>query len=87
MSSRTVRLDKRSEKLLAEIVRAKRLTVSAALKQGLVALHEALKTEGLSTTPYTVYRALDLGRGGHARVGARRSKAEIRRVLRERARR
>ena len=87
MRSRTVRLDEASERILQEILRAKRLSVSAALKQGLVALKEALALESPVATPYDVYRDIDLGKGGDAAGRARKAKTEIRRVLEKKVRR
>jgi hypothetical protein len=86
MSTRTVRLDDESERILAEISRAKRLSVSAALKQGLVALRESLSAQGPTMTPYSIYRTIDLGNGA-ALAPARSAKREIRRLLKRKARR
>ena len=86
MSTRTVRLDGDSERILAEIVRAKRLSVSGALKQGLVALRESLSAQGPVTAPYSIYRTIDLG-NGRALAPARSAKREIRRLLKRKARR
>jgi hypothetical protein len=86
MSTRTVRLDDDSERILAELLRAKRLSVSAALKQGLVALREALLEQGPVTTPYSIYRTIDLGNGG-ALASARSAKREIRSLLKRKTRR
>ena len=87
MSTRTVRLDEESERLLAKVRRAKGLSASAALKQGLIALSDALDAEGPSRTPYTVYEKLELGPGGCARTGARSVKTEISRVIQRKLRR
>lgn len=87
MSTRTVRLDEESERILAEVRRAKRLSVSDALKQGLVALRDAVREEGPAPVPYEVYSRLDLGPGGYARAEARQAKAAIVRTLRDRRRR
>ena len=87
MSTRTVRLDAESEQLLEKVRRAKGLSVSAALKRGLVVLSDALDAEGPATTPYAIYQALDLGPGGSGRAKARRAKAEVARMIRQKARR
>lgn len=87
MGTRTVRLDEESERLLATVRRAKGLSVSSALKQGLVALRDAMDSEGPTATPFAVYQSLDLGPGGYARTSARRAKAGVSQVLREKARR
>jgi hypothetical protein len=86
MSTRTVRLDEESERILEEIVAAKRLSVSAALKQGLVALRESLSAEGPLSTPYSIYRTIELG-SGEKLPPARSAKRELRRLLHEKARR
>jgi hypothetical protein len=86
MSTRTVRLDDDSERILAEISRAKGLSVSAAFKQGLVALRDSIAAQGPVTTPYSIYRTIDLG-DGDALAPARSAKREIRRVLKRKARR
>lgn len=87
MGTRTVRLDEESERILAEVRRVKRLSVSAALKQGLIALRDAVRAEGPAETPYAIYSAIDLGPGGYARGQARRAKREIVQRLRARTRR
>jgi hypothetical protein len=87
MSARTVRLDEQSERILEEVRRARGLSVSAAFKQGLVALRDAIHQEGPSREPYEIYAAIDLGPGGYLRAGARRAKAEISRSLRDKTRR
>ncbi|HEX6766655.1 MAG TPA: hypothetical protein VF103_14275 [Polyangiaceae bacterium] len=86
MSSRTVRLDADSERILAELRRAKKLSVSAVLKQGLVALRESLAAAGPAATPFAVYESIDLGTGGYALGKARKAKSEIRRALKEKVR-
>lgn len=80
MSTRTVRLDEESERALAEVCRETGMSVSDALKAGLVAVRQGLK-EAASTDPWSVYRVLDLGPGGYARAPARRAKQSLRRVI------
>lgn len=64
MSTRTVRLDEEGEQALEEIREATGLSVSAALKRGLLVLREDVTRQ--STKPFDVYRELDLGPGGYA---------------------
>lgn len=80
MATRTVRLDDESEQILAEIRRATGLSVSAALKRGLVAAQAAIAAETV-VEPYAVYAALDLGPGGYARSDARHAKEALRGIL------
>lgn len=85
MAVRTVRLDEESEKILAEIRQATGLSVSMALKRGLVAVRDAQREEQ-AVHPYEIYESLDLGSGGWARAPARKAKEAIRSVLKARRR-
>jgi len=78
MSVRTVRLDEEAEKVLAHIVRSTGLSISGALKQGLLVLHAQL-VQQTSQAPYGIYTMLDLGPGGYATAPS----AEIRRGVQE----
>jgi hypothetical protein len=86
MGVRTVRLDAESERALLEIQQRAGLSVSGALKRGLVTVREALRSEA-AASPYEIYRTIDLGPGGYTRAPARRAKAGVREVLRARSRR
>jgi hypothetical protein len=79
-------LDAESERALSEIRQRAGLSVSGALKRGLVAVREALRSEA-AASPYEIYRTIDLGPGGYARMAARRAKAGVGAVLRARSRR
>ncbi|HEX6766376.1 MAG TPA: hypothetical protein VF103_12880 [Polyangiaceae bacterium] len=87
MSSRTVRLDQDGERILAEILRARPLSVSAALQQGLLALRDSLRRDGPATVPHSVYRTIDLGKGGTSRSRARAAKRDVRAVIEKKVRR
>ena len=87
MGTRTVRLDDESERILAEVRKAKKLTVSAALKEGLVALSDSLASDEPAQTPYSIYRTIDLGGGGRSRTAARNAKSTIQAILRRKTRR
>lgn len=63
MGTRTVRLDEETEARLAEIRRETGLTISDVLTHGIRAAHNELVRE--SKSPWEIYRALDLGSGGH----------------------
>ena len=65
MGTRTVRLDEEAEKSLEEITRSTGLSVSAALKKGLIVLREEVARKA-SATSYEIYSQLDLGPGGYA---------------------
>lgn len=85
MATRTVRLDEESEEILGEIQEATGLSVSGALKHGLLAARKQMQTEG-AANPYAVYNRIDLGPGGYARAPARMAKTAIREVLQEKKR-
>ncbi len=86
MSTRTVRLDEESERVLKELQRETGLSVSALLKSGLVAAREQLRAQP-AQTPFEIYRSIDLGPGGYARAPARRAKQAIRGLLARKPRR
>jgi hypothetical protein len=87
MATRTVRLDADSERILAEVRKTKRLSVSAALKEGLLVLRDSLAAQGSAATPYAIYRTIDLGKGGGARAAARDAKSALTTVLRRKVKR
>ena len=80
MGTRTVRLDAEAEKSLDEITKATGLSVSAALKKGLIVLRDEV-SRNASATPYDVYEKLDLGSGGYAVVSASEAKQTLRSVI------
>lgn len=63
MGSRTVRLDDEAEDALLEIRRATGMTISQALKKGLLALRETIGER--KPTPWEIYERIDLGPGGY----------------------
>ena len=65
MGKRTVRLDDEAEAALDEIVKGTGLSISGALRQGLITLREKLAKRAYQL-PYDLYAALDLGPGGYA---------------------
>lgn len=71
MGTRTVRLDEESEQALDEVRQHTGLSVSAALKQGLLVLRDEVARRA-TTTPYDVYQDLDLGPGGYASTDSSR---------------
>jgi Arc/MetJ-type ribon-helix-helix transcriptional regulator len=66
MSTRTVRLDEDTEKILQDLVQETGLSISAVLKTGLLALRQQQGAEQVRRTPYEIYQELDLGPGGYA---------------------
>lgn len=65
MGTRTVRLDDEAEAALDDIVRGTGLSISGALKQGLITLRDNLAKQA-HQLPYDIYATLDLGPGGYA---------------------
>jgi hypothetical protein len=65
MSSRTVRLDEDTERILEDLVRETGLSISAVFKRGLLALQNQQGQES-GRTAYEIYEELDLGPGGYA---------------------
>ena len=65
MGTRAVRLDDDTERVLAEIVRVTGLSISAAMKKGLLALRKEVARDA-QRRAYDVYKDLDLGPGGYA---------------------
>jgi hypothetical protein len=64
MGARSVRLDEEAETALAYIVRTTGLSISGALKQGLLVLRTQLARQA-PPAPYDIYTQLDLGPGGY----------------------
>jgi hypothetical protein len=80
MATRTVRLDKDAEKVMARLRKITGLSISELLKRGLMAYqHEAMKTP--KERPYDIYRRLDLGEGGHALAPGREAKSAVVKAL------
>ena len=65
MATRTVRLDDEAEEALTLITQNTGLSISNALKQGLMVLKEQVVFHE-HQTPYDIYASLDLGDGGEA---------------------
>ena len=86
MAIRTVRLDQETEKVLAQIVRATGLSVSAAMKKGLLVLRNEV-TRDAQRVPYDIYKELDLGPGGYAVAPATQTRRGVRGAIRRKLRR
>jgi hypothetical protein len=86
MGMRTVRLDESAEKALAEIITATGLSVSGAMKKGVLALRNELVREA-RRLPYDVYKDLDLGPGGYAVAPATQTRRGVQAAIRRKHRR
>ena len=86
MGIRTVRLDDEAEKVLTQIVTVTGLSVSAAMKKGLLVLRNDVIRES-QRIPYDVYEELDLGPGGYAVAPATQSRRGVRAAIRRKLRR
>jgi len=85
MGIRAVRLDDETEKVLAQIVTATGLSVSAAMKKGLLVLRNEV-VQGARHVPYDVYKELDLGPGGYAIASATETRRGVRVAIRRKHR-
>ncbi|MEW6486760.1 MAG: hypothetical protein AB1578_02460 [Thermodesulfobacteriota bacterium] len=84
MGARTIRLDEHDEQVLAAVRARTGLSVSEALRRGLLALSAHLD-EDQAITPYDVFQELDPGPGGEALAPGRTAKEAIRAVLKKKA--
>ena len=82
MSTRTVRLDEETEKVLHQIVQITGLSVSSVLKKGVLALREDIGRH-TQRLPYDVYKELDLGPGGYASAPSTESRRGVREAIRK----
>jgi hypothetical protein len=86
MGIRTVRLDEETEKVLTEIVTVTGLSVSGAVKKGLLVLRNDVVREA-QRVPYDIYKELDLGPGGYAVAPATQTRRGVRAAIRRKLRR
>jgi hypothetical protein len=86
MGIRTVRLDEETEQVLEQIVTATGVSVSAAMKKGLLVLRNEVIREA-QRIPYDVYKDLDLGPGGYAVAPATRTRRGVQAAIRRKLRR
>ena len=83
MSTRSVRLDEEAEEALEEIVNCTGMSISDAIKQGLVAYREfAMQAEIKRPTQF--FEKFNLGQGGYSIGDARRSKTLLKEKIRSR---
>ena len=83
MGTGSVRLDEDTEKTLAMLTRMTRLTISKLLKHGVLA-YRSKTLEETARKPCEIFRQLDLGSGGYARVPAKNAKTVVGDIIRER---
>ena len=86
MGMRTVRLDDETERGLKQLTRTTGWSVSAALKQGLMALQEHVAHHA-QRRPYEVYRRFALGPGGYAIAPSTESRRGVVTALKRKHRR
>jgi hypothetical protein len=79
MAVKTVWLDEDSERILTDLARDMGLSVSAVLKQGLLALRDRRRTG--CPDAYEIYRQLDLGPGGYALAPSTETRRGVEQVL------
>jgi len=85
MAVKTVRLDEDSERILTGLAREMGLSVSAVLKQGLLALRD--QRQAGAPRAYEIYRELELGPGGEALAPSTETRRGVEETLRRRQRR
>jgi hypothetical protein len=83
MALRTVRLDEDSEQILKELMMERGNSISAVLKEGLLALRDRETPMAPRRTAWEIYEELDLGEGGYAVAPS----TEVRRGVQEAIRR
>jgi hypothetical protein len=83
MALRTVRLDEDDEKVLKELIMETGMSISAVLKEGLLALRDRHSRIAPRRTAWEIYEELDLGPGGYAVAPS----TEVRRGVQEAVRR
>jgi len=81
MSSRTVRLDEDTERILEDLVRDTGLSISAVFKRGLLALQNQQAQES-GRTAYEIYEDLDLGPGGYAIAPSTETRRGVKEAIR-----
>lgn len=80
MSTRTVRLDDEAEQALRDVRKETGMSISEALKKGLLVLRrQVLQSE--SRTAWELYEAIDLGPGGYTKTPARDAKRAVRETI------
>ena len=86
MSTRSVRLDDEAELALEDIVKRTGMSISDAIKQGLVSYREIAMTNALKR-PADFFTQFDLGEGGYTIGAARDSKSLLNNKIKQSVRR
>jgi hypothetical protein len=83
MSTRSVRLDEEAESALTEIIDRTGLSISEAIKKGLVEYRNEARNITFKT-PSSFFEQFDLGEGGYALAPARNARQAIKEKLQKR---
>ena len=83
MGTRSVRLDNEAEDVLSEILKRTGMSISDAIKQGLIAYREKAKSEH-NQKPSDFFQSYDLGEGGYSIGSARQSKIILKEKIKAR---
>lgn len=86
MSTRSVRLDDEAELALADIVKRTGMSISDAIKQGLVSYREIAMNNTLKR-PADFFTQFDFGEGGYTIGAARDSKSLLNNKIKQNVRR
>ena len=81
MAVRTVGLDDDTERVLEQLVEGTGMSISALLKQGLLALKDQVGQQP-ERTAYEIYEELDLGPGGYAIAPSTETRRGVREAIR-----
>lgn len=81
MTTRTVRFDEETEKVLEEVRAATGWPISEVLKRGVRAMRDRVRSRP-ERAPYEVYEELDLGSGGYAIAPSADTRTGVRLALR-----
>jgi hypothetical protein len=86
MALHSVRFDEETEEALGDVCEASGISVSLALKRGILALRDELSSNK-TARPFDVYKTIDLGPGGYATSPTRNAKRAVVDVIRRKHRR
>jgi len=81
MAVRTVRLDDDTERVLEQLVEGTGMSISALLKQGVLALKDQVGQQP-ERAAYEIYEELDLGPGAYAIAPSTETRRGVREAIR-----